>query len=53
MTLKANINRHMIGNYLADAWNVDIDEYSEYSNKDLLNLLAENGWLQEFKEYAL
>lgn len=53
MTLAHNINRHLIAMYLEDAWCIDIDEYQDYSNSDLLNMLKERGLYDEFIGYAL
>ena len=51
MTLNANITRHDIAMYLCDAWADDVDEYQDYTNAELIQMLKDNDWYDEFLGY--
>ncbi|MBP7834776.1 hypothetical protein KA025_01685 [Candidatus Saccharibacteria bacterium] len=45
-----NIRRN-IANYLADVWCINIEDYEDYTTKDLLKMLHDNNYYDDFIGY--
>lgn len=43
--------RRNIANYLTDAWCINIEDYEDYTTRDLLKMLHENNHYDDFIGY--
>ncbi len=49
--LKVENIRRNIANYLADVWCINIEDYEDYTTKDLLKMLHDNNYYDDFIGY--